>query len=338
MAIGVTLPSGTDDRVGKPNKVDKLVELSREAAETGLASVWISQQLDHDALSVAAIVGHAVPGIAIGTSVVPIYPRHPIVVSSQAQTAQAASHGRFTLGLGLGSARLVETAFGVSFDRPIRHLREYLRALGSLLSTGSVDLAGETLRASTPMPAAVAGAEPPVPVVVAAMGPQALRATGELADGTLPYLAGPKTLADFILPAISEAARAAGRPAPRIVVALAGLVTSDAEAVRAAAAEQMAFYLNVPSYQAILAREGVAHPVDLAVIGDEETLAAAVDRYFDAGATEILLTNTGINGAADRRRTWQLLGDLNEARSTAAEAKPTARGEGGPVEPARGAR
>jgi F420-dependent oxidoreductase-like protein len=296
-----------------PNKVDTLVSLSHEAAAAGLGSVWISQQFDHDALSVAAVIGHAVPGIGIGTSVVPIYPRHPIVVSSQAQTAQAASHGRFTLGLGLGAPQFVERSFGVDVSRPIRHLREYLTVLGSLLTTGTVDFTGETLRASTWMPTTVAGAQPPVPVLVAAMGPQALRVTGELADGTLPYLAGPKTLADFIVPTISEAARSAGRPAPRVVVALVGVVTADVDSVRATAVEQMAFYLNVPSYRAVVEREGVTHPAELAVIGDEETLTAAVNRYFGAGATDIVVTNTGLNGARDRRRTWELLGALGRS-------------------------
>jgi len=93
----------------------------------------------------------------------------------------------------------------VPFDRPIRHLREYLTALGSLFSTGSVNLAGETLRASTPSPATLAGATPPVSLVVAAMGPQALRVTGELADGTVPYLAGPKTVGELIVPTINDA-------------------------------------------------------------------------------------------------------------------------------------
>jgi F420-dependent oxidoreductase-like protein len=311
-SIGISLPSGPEDRAGAPNKVDTLVSLSHEAAAAGLGSVWISQQFDHDALSLAAVIGHAVPGIGVGTSVVPIYPRHPVVVSSQAQTAQAASHGRFTLGLGLGAPQIVERSFGADVSKPIRHLREYLTVLGSLLTAGTVDFTGQTLRASTSMPAAVAGAEPPVPVLVAAMGPQALRVTGELADGTLPYLAGPRTLAGFIVPTISEAARAAGRAAPRIVVALFGVVTADADGVRAIAAEQMAFYLNVPSYRAVLEREGVAHPAELAVIGDEETMAAAIDRYFQAGATEVVVTNTGLNGAGDRRRTWELLGALNQ--------------------------
>lgn len=278
--------------------------------------MWLSQQFDHDALSVAAILGHAVPGIALGTSVVPIYPRHPMVVFSQAQTAQAASHGRFTLGIGFGPPQFAE-AFGVPFDRPIRHLREYLTALGSLFSTGSVDLAGETLRASTPRPATLAGATPPVSVVVAAMGPQALRVTGELADGTVPYLAGPKTVGELIVPTINDAARAAGRPAPRIIVCLPAVVTADVDSVRARAAEQMAFYLTLPSVTAVLAREGVSHPAELAVIGDEEALAAAIEQYFEAGATEIAVAQTGMSGDEDRRRTWGLLGALNRSRVSA---------------------
>jgi F420-dependent oxidoreductase-like protein len=319
--IGITLPTGPEDRAGTPNKVDTLVSLSEEAAASGLGSVWVSQQFDHDALSMAAVIGHAVPGIGVGTSVVPIYPRHPVVMSSQAQTAQAASHGRFTLGLGLGVAQMVEQVFGVDASRPIRHLREYLTVLGSLLTTGAADFAGQTVRASTIMPGAVAGAQPPVPVLVAAMGPQALRVTGELADGTLPYLAGPRTLAEFIVPTITEAARAAGRPAPRIVLALFAVVTADADGVRAAAAQQLGTYLNVPSYRKVIEREGVAHPADLAVIGDEEDLAAAIDRYFDAGATEIVVTNTGINGADDRRRTWELLGALSQDRYSRKESR-----------------
>jgi F420-dependent oxidoreductase-like protein len=195
--------------------------------------------------------------------------------------------------------------------RPIRHLREYLTALNSLLTTGTVDFAGETVTASTAQPGRVAGAETPPSVIIAAMGPQALRVTGELADGTLPYLAGPRTLEKFIIPTITAAAKSAGRPAPRIVVQLTGVVTSDAEAVRATLRERLALFLNVPSYQAVLEREGVAHPADLAIVGDEETLAAAIDRYIDVGATEISVTSTGVNGAGERRRTWRLLGDLN---------------------------
>jgi len=300
MMIGVALPAGVEPTV---NAVDEYVALAAEAAAVGLTAVWFSQRFDADALSLAAIVGNRVEGIAIGTSVVPIYPRHPIVVAAQANTAQAASHGRFTLGLGLGAPQFLNRTFGVDATRPIRHLREYLTVLDQLFEHGSSDVEGETLVARTPRPARLAGAGRPS-IVVAAMGPQALDVTGAQADGTLPYLAGPRALQEFIVPRIGAAADRAGRRAPRIVVALNAVVTDDVEPVRASLASSLDFYKQVPSYRAVLAREGITEPVDLAVIGDEGVLAAAVDRYREAGATELVLTSTGAAGDEARRRTW----------------------------------
>ena len=301
MTIGIALPGGLEP---DGNAVDTYVALAAEAAATGLTSVWFSQRLDADALGLAAVVGAKVDGIAIGTSVVPIVPRHPLVLAAQVNTATAASHGRFTLGLGLGAPALLEQTFGVAVDRPIRHLREYLTVLGEVFDHGSTDYAGDTVVARTARPAELAGASRPS-IVVAAMGPQALDVTGELADGTLPYLAGPRTLEEFIVPRITAAAERAGRPAPRIVVALAAVVTDDVERVHATIAAQSAFYATVPSYRAVLAREGLTDPADLAVVGDETALAAAVERYRAAGATELVLTNTLIGGHVSRRRTWE---------------------------------
>ncbi|WP_240325318.1 LLM class flavin-dependent oxidoreductase [Amycolatopsis thermalba] len=153
--------------------------------------------------------------------------------------------------------------------------------------------------------AAVAGADP-VPLLVAAVGPQALRATGELADGTLPFLAGPKVLADEIVPAITAAA--GGNP--RVVAFVAGVVTSDIDRLRATALERLAFYDRIPSYQRVIGLAGASRAGEVAVIGDEETAAAEVRRYFDAGATEVVFTQTDLGSADDQRRTWKLLGEL----------------------------
>ncbi|GAA4637707.1 TIGR03564 family F420-dependent LLM class oxidoreductase [Actinoallomurus vinaceus] len=316
MSIGIALPAGPDGIAAATNAVDTMADEARQAAAAGLDEVWFSQRLDVDAIAVAGLVGREVPGIRVGTSVVPIYPRHPIVLAGQAQTAQAATGGRFTLGVGLSAERMVTDVFGVPYDRPIRHLRDHLTALTSLLADGTADVHGPTLTADTGehWSARVPGAEPPVPVIVAAMGPQALRATGELADGTLPYLVGPKTIADHILPIITEAAEAAGRPAPRIIAAFPGVVTADPAATRARAEQVLGFYATIPSYRAVLDREGVAHPADLAAIGDEDTVAERVEAYFAAGATDVLVTNTGLGTPEDRLGTWELLGRLARTR------------------------
>ncbi|WP_433179059.1 TIGR03564 family F420-dependent LLM class oxidoreductase [Actinoallomurus sp. CA-150999] len=316
MGIGIALPAGPDGIAAAANAVDTLIDEARQAAAAGLDEVWFAQRLDVDAIAVAGLVGREVPGIRVGTSVVPIYPRHPIVLAGQAQTAQAATGGRFTLGIGLSAAPMVTGVFGAPYDRPIRHLRDYLTALASLLADGTADVHGPTLTADTGKgwSARVPGAEPSVPVIVAAMGPQALRATGELADGTLPYLAGPKTIAGHILPIVSEAAEAAGRPAPRIIAAFPGVVTADPASTRVRAEQALAFYRTIPSYRAVLDREGVGHAVELAAIGDEDTLAEYVEAYFAAGATDVVVTNTGFGTPQDRLRTWELLGRLARAR------------------------
>ncbi|MEU9851952.1 LLM class F420-dependent oxidoreductase [Streptomyces sp. NPDC047974] len=306
MNLGVTLSS-----TSRQLPLDSTVALAREARDAGLHSGWFGQSFAYDSPSLAAIVGREVPGLHVGTAALPVFGRHPLLVSSQAQTAQAATGGRYHLGLALGTRHLTEGAFGLPYQRPIGLLREFLTALRPLLETGEADFHGELLTATTPYSAAVPGAHPPVPVLVAAMGPQALRVSGELADGILPFLAGPRALAEHIVPAVTAAAQAAGRPAPRIVALVPGAVTADAEGVRRRAAEALALYERVPSYQRVIGLSGADRAADLAVLGDEEAVAAEVRRYRDAGATEVVFTATDLSGEDDRRRTWKLLGELS---------------------------
>ncbi|MEV8320409.1 LLM class F420-dependent oxidoreductase [Streptomyces sp. NPDC059900] len=302
MTIGVAL--------SLQDRVDGTVHLAREAHEAGLRSAWFGQTFSYDSPTLAAIVGREVPGLHVGTSAIPVFGRHPLLVSSQAQTAQAATGGRYHLGLALGTKKLTEAAFGIPHERPVGRLREFLTAIRQLLETGASDFHGELLTATTPLPARVPGAEPQVPLLVAAMAPQALRVSGELADGILPLLAGPRALAEHIVPAVTAAAEAAGRPAPRIVAFVPGVVTADADRVRQTATEALAFYEQFPSYQRVIALSGATRAADLAVIGDEETVAAEVRRYREAGATEVVFTSTELAGDTDRRRTWKLLGEL----------------------------
>jgi F420-dependent oxidoreductase-like protein len=294
MTIGVTLPAGDTD--SSPNLVDELIDQTRQAAAAGLKSVWFSQlPLSQDAVTVAALAGREVPGIEVGTSVVPTYPRHPLLVASAAQTAQAATGGRFTLGIGLGSKGFLGPVYGVDYPPPIRHLREYLTVLRSAFAGETVDFEGETVTAKAPGPSTVGG---DVPIIVAAMGPQALRVTAELADGTLPFLAGPRALSELIVPAM------AGK---RIIAAVPAVVTDEPDEVRKKAVEQMSFYGQIPSYRRILDAEGVGHAADLAIIGDEKTVLDGLQRYYDAGATDVLVSQTGIRSSEERRRTWEVV-------------------------------
>jgi F420-dependent oxidoreductase-like protein len=285
MPTGVVL---TPDRTAE-NIVDNAVSQAKAAFDAGVRQVWLAQRFDFDAIALAGLVGAAVPGLGVGTSVVPINPRQPLTLVSAAQTAQAAAHGNFSLGLGLGAPAIESQAFGVSWDKPIRRLREYLTVLRSVLYDGKADFHGQEVTASPEWPVDVPGGAP-LPVYVAAMGPQALRVTGELADGTLPYLAGPRTIGDFIVPTIAKAAADAGRPQPRIIAIVPVVIDDDADAARSLAAEELAFYATVPSYQAVIEREGVSGVADLAVVGSAESVSRALLAYRDAGATDIVLT------------------------------------------------
>ncbi|MFJ3493580.1 LLM class F420-dependent oxidoreductase [Streptomyces sp. NPDC086091] len=305
MTLGVALHAIDTD-----NQIDASVRLAREAAEAGLRSAWFGQTFGADSPLLAAIVGREVPALQVGTSAIPVFGRHPLTVASAARTAQAATHGRYHLGLALGTKFLTEGGFGLPFERPVARLREFLTALRQLTETGTADFHGELITATTPVPAQVPGAEGGVPLLVAAMGPQALRVSGELADGILPYLAGPRALAEHIVPALTRAAEAAGRPAPRIVALVHGVVTDDVDAVRAKATEQLAFYEQIPSYARVVDLSGARRAGEVAVIGDERTVTEEIRRYRDAGATEVVFSGTDLAGDTDRRRTWALLGDL----------------------------
>ncbi|HEX7662699.1 MAG TPA: LLM class flavin-dependent oxidoreductase, partial [Pseudonocardiaceae bacterium] len=142
--IGVSL-AAVVDAAGAENAVDASVDKAREAAELGLDAVWFGQRFDYDAIALAGFVGREVPGIAVGTSAVPIFGRHPLLVAAQARTSQAAAHGHFTLGLALGAPGSVESVLGVPYERPIARLRDFLTVVRQVVETESADFHGEIL-------------------------------------------------------------------------------------------------------------------------------------------------------------------------------------------------
>ena len=286
------------------NLVDDVVAQARRAFDVGVRQVWLAQRFDYDAILLAGLVGAAVPGLGVGTFVVPINPRHPLIVATLAQTAQAAAHGDFSLGLGLGAHAPERQAFGTAWPNPVGRLREHLEILRSIFDTGAVDYHGSEFTAAPEWPVALPGGRP-VPIYVAAMGPKALRVTGELAAGTLPYLAGPRTIEEFIVPTIDGAARAAGRPAPKVIAAVPVVMSDDADAARDLAVEELKFYETIPSYAKVIAREGADRAADIAAVGPAETVRKQLQRYRDAGATDLVLSALR-SDSADPQYLWEL--------------------------------
>jgi F420-dependent oxidoreductase-like protein len=284
---------------------EETLEQVRAAEVAGFATAWWAQIFNWDALTTIAVVGAQVPRIALGTAVVPTYPRHPLMLASQALTVQTAIGNRLRLGIGPSHRVMMEDLYGYSFERPARHIREYLSALGPLLRGESVSYQGETLRAIGQID--VPGARPPS-VLLAALGPTMLRIAGELTDGTITAWTGPKTIAGHIVPTIVGAAKAAGRPDPQIIANGLVSVTSDPAEARGLVAERYGVAGQVPSYRAMLDRENVAGPADLAIVGDEAAVARQLRQYADAGSTEFLAYVFGT--PEDRARTVALLAGL----------------------------
>lgn len=280
MRIGVSLPEPSG-----PGTFDRLHEGLEQAASDGFASAWMSHVFGLDALTALAVAGSQVPGIELGTAVVPTYPRHPAALAQQALTADAALGGRLVLGIGLSHQVVIEDMFGYSFGQPVRHMKEYLAVLTPLLAGRPVAFAGQTVRASIGLSIP---APRRVPVLLAALAPRMLRLAGEQADGTVLWLTGPATVRDHIVPTITAAAQAAGRPSPRIVCHLPLCVTDDVARARARAAETFGIYGDLPSYRAVLDREGAAGPADVALIGNEKSVGAAITALADAGATDFV--------------------------------------------------
>ena len=286
--------------------VSSVVAAARDAADQGFSSFWLPQIFQLDALTALAVVGRDVPGISLGTSVVPTYPRHPMVLAQQALTVQSATGNRLMLGIGLSHQIVVEGMWGYSFDKPARHMREFLSVLQPLLAGESVGFEGETLKGNGQLD--VGGAQAP-PVLLAALAPRMLELAGARTDGTITWMTGPATVESHIVPSISKAAEGAGRPAPQVVVGLPVCVTDDPDGARERAAKLFAGYGFLPSYRAMLDKEGAEGPADVALVGDEATVEAAIGRIGDAGGTDFAAAE--FPGSDDeRRRTRDLLRSL----------------------------
>jgi len=290
--------------------VDEVAERARILAATGVRSLWSSQLFGWDVLTALAVVGREVPGVEFGTAVVPVQPRHPMMLAAQALTVQSACGGRLTLGIGLSHQVVVEGVWGGSFIRPARYMEEYLTVLIPLLQGENVAFEGEHLRTNTFTPVEAPGAVSP-PVVLAALGPRMLRIAGERTEGTVTWMVGPRTVADHIVPTITAAASKAGRVTPRVVVTLPVCVTDDPDAARTRADRIFAAYGQLPSYRAMLDREGAGSPCDVAIVGDEAAVTAEIRRIEEAGATEF---SGAVYGSPDEvNRSRALLGALATA-------------------------
>jgi F420-dependent oxidoreductase-like protein len=300
MRLGVMVDASAPG--GGSASVEQLIGQVAARANDDLHSAWFANVWGVDALTMVALVGHAVQGIELGTSVVPIYTRHPMAMAQQALTTQAAARGRLVLGLGLSHKMVVEQRWGISFDRPVEYMSEYLAILLPLLRGEPVSYSGERLTCDGQL--TVPGAPPP-PVMLAALGPRMLQLCGEQTDGTVTWMTGVRTIGKHVAPVLNRAAEEAGRPRPRIVVGLPLCVTDDIDGAKSRATRIYERYGQLPSYRAMLDREGAAGPADVAIVGSETEVERQLAALESAGATDLCASVFG--SAEQKERGYTLL-------------------------------
>lgn len=310
MRIITRPPGGARDA-----SVEALVAPYRQLEADGFASGWIGNHLNHDAMTVCALAGQATSTLELGTAVVPTYPRHPMVMAQQALTTNMACGGRFTLGLGLSHKFIVEGWQGLRWATPVRHLREYLQVLNALLDGEQVDHDGEEYRVhlnNAPFTQLdVPGGGRPQ-VLIAALGPGMLKVAGELSDGTSMFWCGPNYIERTAVPAITKAAEAAGRPAPRVIAGIPLSVTANEEAARASCARVWEVYGRIYSYRKVIEAEGASGVADMAIVGDEASVRAQLKRLEAIGVTDYNGAILPVPEDPDAPgRTYEFLKDVN---------------------------
>jgi 5,10-methylenetetrahydromethanopterin reductase len=297
---------------GEADTLDSLIAQAQQAETAGFESFWLPNlpRRNYDALLVMALAGCETTRIELGTAVMPTYPRHPLAMAQEAMTANAATRGRLALGIGLSHRPVIEDEMGLSYEHPVRHMREYLTVLQALVRQHKVAYTGDTLRVTTE----ISVPEPqPLPILLAALAPRMLQLAGAMADGTITWMAGLKTIASHVVPRLSAAAQEARRPTPRVCVGLPIAVTDDMAAAREAASRIFVRYGELTNYRRMLDIEGAQGPADVAVIGNEAEVTRQLRDFAAAGATDFLAALFPVGGedaAGSKARTWELLRSL----------------------------
>jgi F420-dependent oxidoreductase-like protein len=315
MRIGVMIGPERGDTA---RKVDRMLDEVEWADAAGLDTAWVPQiPTEFDALLAIAAMGLRTTRIELGTAVVPVQAQHPIALARQALSAHAITKGRLALGLGPSHHWIVQDMLGLPYEKPAGYTRDYLEVLNAALAgPGQVDVENETFTVHNPVDLATVA---PLPVLIAALGPVMLNLAGQHADGTVLWMADERAVAEHVVPRITKAAAAAGRPAPRIVAGIPVCLCqpSEVDAARERANRILQEAVISPNYQRLLDVGDANNVGDLCAAGDEAAITARLKRFADAGVTDISVRLLPLGEGRDelvasKRRTRELVAALAE--------------------------
>lgn len=309
--IGITL-NGT--------RVAEIQTAIERAEQLGIQAVWMptaGAMLDN--ITTFAAAAARTRSIMLGTSIVPTYPRHPLVMAQQVQVVDQLAPGRFRLGIG-PSHRSLLRPMGINLQHPMGNLREYLRILKGLLQEGKVDFDGEFYQAHETIP------EPlDVPVMISALQRGSFELCGAEADGAITWICPKDYLRDVALPAMKKGAEEAGRPVPPLIAHAPVCVHDNRNEVRAAFLDTHGSITSLPFYRRMLVAAGYPEASEgtwsdamiegLLIYGDESRIGDQLRELLSMGATEILVSPVlvGDNQPASLDRTLRLVGQVAQS-------------------------
>jgi alkanesulfonate monooxygenase SsuD/methylene tetrahydromethanopterin reductase-like flavin-dependent oxidoreductase (luciferase family) len=276
--------------------------VARRADTLGYESLWVTHGVGRDALLVLSAYSQVAPRAGLGTGVIPIYPRHPVLLAQEALTLSDVAAGRLRLGIGVSHRPMVESALGLDMGRPLEVMREYVAVLRAAL-TGKVTHEGARYRVA--WQSGLPRLPVPPPILLAGLSPKMLELAGEIADGVVLWLCAPTYIRERAIPAIRRGRERAGKRLDgfEVVAAAPVALTVDRAAGSALFKAELVRYLALPFYRAMLEQSGFgaelaaydraprpdAVPERLAsalsAVGDFKTLSAFVSAHRDAGVT-----------------------------------------------------
>jgi F420-dependent oxidoreductase-like protein len=296
------------------------IEAIVRAEGLGLPATWSTGgALSSETITMFAAAAARTSSIVMGTSIIPTYPRHPIVMATQALVLSSIAPGRFRLGIGPSHRPTIEGTYGIPMDKPLAHLREYMTVLRGLLWDGKSEFEGQYFKVNAQLQA-----EPPkTPLPISALRAGAFRLAGEIADGGISWMAPVPYLVDIAKPAMMEGAKSAGRECPPLVGHIPVAMSADQPAVHEAARQQVRTYGRLPFYVGMF--EDAGFPLqdgqisdalldELVVSGTPDVVAARLQAIQAAGVDEMVITQISVRDeAAEETALIELL--AQEARA-----------------------
>jgi alkanesulfonate monooxygenase SsuD/methylene tetrahydromethanopterin reductase-like flavin-dependent oxidoreductase (luciferase family) len=279
------------------NTLDTINKI-HEAEQAGVRQVWLAMGGAGfaDVLTVLAVAAAQTTQIALGTAIVPVYTRHPVVMAQQALAIHDLAPDRLRLGIGTGNRLFLQGRYGLPQTTPLSYLREYIEILRSLLWTGGVDYQGRFFQVTDTLPRTAR-----VPLLISALGLKAFHLAGEVADGALAALCPIPYMHEQAQPALRAGAEAAGRPTPQAIASLPIALSENETRVNAAVSKLIRQLAQAGPHARMFARAGWGDAIhgdeaqlntlarSLVISGSENSIRARLQELLASGLDELQL-------------------------------------------------